>query len=305
MTTLSNALWDLHERYPTLLEFVRWLPFGIVADDVVHSDACISTFPAYCYAACNPALGGEKLIPGLIRLAVTTLERRGMELGDGTTTFHEELVWFYSYARAVGLTGLGPDALLPQGVRTRWEAVAGALLKKEHLDLFDAVRATLIAHYGALGAGLLARIVPRELDVMWEAAAQSRTFSTFLRHWTRAGLPEAAPQESSSYLLQHPKSRAVVHHCYGRLSGVLATTATPWVGSEERIRDLLHSTLHRPLLFENRDLDRPVALIANQHFHRRADDAVTELHVDVFVFDEQHWHRRDAFGGFSLGVQHE
>jgi hypothetical protein len=299
MTTLSNALRDLHGRYPTLVEFVRWLPFGIVAEDVAHSDACIQTYPAYCYVACNPALGAEKVVPGLIRLAVATVERRGMELGDGTTTFHEELAWFYSYSRAVGLTGLSPDALLPPGVRTRWEAVADGILKKERLDLFDAVRATLIAHYGTLGAGLLAKVVPRELDVAWEAAAQSQTFSEFMRHWTKAGLPETVPQESSSFLLQNQKSRAVVHHCYGRRSGVLATTVTPWVGSEERIRDLLYSTLHRPLIFENHDLDRPVALIANQHLHRRQDD-VTELHVDILVFDEQHWHRRDTFGGFSV-----
>ena len=97
MTTLAAALRDLQERYPSLFEFVRWLPFGLVAEVVAHSDASIQTYPAYCYAACNPTLGAEKIIPGLVRLAVATLECRGMEVGDGTTTFHEELTWFYSY----------------------------------------------------------------------------------------------------------------------------------------------------------------------------------------------------------------
>jgi hypothetical protein len=304
MTTLSDALRGLQQRYPSLLEFVRWLPYGIVAEDVEHSDACIQTYPAYCYAACNAAMGAEKIIPGLVRLAVATVEGRGMEVGDGTTTFHEELTWFYSYARAIGLTGLSPGMLLSQGVRTRWESVAGELLTKERLDLFDAIRATLITRYGVLEARLLAKVIPRKLDLAWEVAAQSSSFSEFLGQWTKAGMPVSAPRETSSFLLQKPKSRVVAHHSFGRRSGVLASTATLWVGSEERIANLLHSTLHRPLLFENHDLDRPVALIANQHLHRREHN-VTELHVEVFVFDEQHWRRRDAFGGFSLGVQHE
>jgi hypothetical protein len=199
MTTLSDALRGLQQRYPSLLEFVRWLPYGIVAEDVEHSDACIQTYPAYCYAACNAAMGAEKIIPGLVRLAVATVEGRGMEVGDGTTTFHEELTWFYSYARAIGLTGLSPGMLLSQGVRTRWESVAGELLTKERLDLFDAIRATLITRYGVLEARLLAKVIPRKLDLAWEVAAQSSSFSEFLGQWTKAGMPVSAPRETSSF----------------------------------------------------------------------------------------------------------
>ncbi len=305
MTTPIEQLAQLGERYPGVLGFVRSCPFGLVGEHNNSDDISIYPQDTYCVMSWNPSVPTTTLLPGLIRLETFVQYNEALGATPTTTTFHEELVWFYAFARAQALTGLDHHQLLAPAIARRWNQIAAELCAKSQLDEFQALRLSIIVGYGVPGSLLLRPIEQPIFRDAWLLAKTSKDFPSFLSAYRSIGGVDYNPAVSGAFArMDPPKKRIALHTCYGRTEGVLATTHASWVEGESGIRGILGWMLSHPLLYENHDLDRPVGLILNPHIHQRQDGHL-EICADTLIIDESHWMSRDKYKGFSLGIQHE
>jgi hypothetical protein len=305
MTTPAEQLAQIEERYSDALAFVRLCPFGLVGEHHVDDDVSLLPQYTYCVISWHPSLPTTALLPGLIRLKAFVQHDQALGSTEETISFHEELIWFYAYARAQAITGLDHRGLLPPGIARRWNHIVTEILAKTRLSEIDLLRLSILVGYGSTGSTLLLPLEHPLFRDAWLLAKTSNDFPTFLSTYRHIGGPHygaAVPHTFSR--LNPPKKRVALHTCYGRRSGILATTNAPWVGGATGIHNLHRQTFTRPLLYENHDMDRPVGLISNPHISPH-EDGELELHADVLIINESHWKRRDEFNGFSLGLQHE
>lgn len=300
-----DTLLQLARDFPVALDFVRAAPFGLVAEPITGGDVSVQGYGTFCYVGVGSDLPPLTIVPGLVRLSELVLHGYGIEAGEGSTTYHEELLWFYCYARAAQMTGAPSADLLAPAIGERWTAIAGRLATSHRHDEFDLLRLSLIRGLRATGAVFLRGLEHPVYRDAWEIAGGCESFPEFYERYLALGGPRCTTSLPGAFLaLSEPKTRHVIHQVFGRRSGILATTNAPWVGGADGIRTLVETSRSRPLLYDNHDMDRPVALTFNHHLHE-ALGGHTELHVECFVFDEDHWSRRDQYRGFSLGIQHE
>lgn len=308
MSNLISSIENIRKRFPETLDFVKWLPFGLMADLKTDKSVSINTHLSWALISFDPSISGLCLVPPLIRLALAVLENIPMPNVPSTRLSElEEMAWLYSYARAQTISGGLSQNLMPLETLKRCTETVSILHEKiktnQIITSTDRIQATLAAKYNIKNSRQLASLRTQKLDAAWKTAKTCSSFVDFINKSEHAYLLNQPSAREVFFTRKSPKSRHVLHHCYGkRSSTVLASTRQPWLNTDSIIHKLKEYTIKNPLVHENHDLNMPVGLLAAQHLHRASDGAL-ELHADVFVFSESHWKKFGNLGGFSVGIQ--
>ncbi len=309
MTIGQQAIHELAAQHPAAVDFIRQCPYGLVVEEIADDgDVILGWQPTFVILGWGAAVDPICLVAPLVRLGVTVLEDVPLDPSEtGTSSLAEELVWFYSYARAKAIVQPDdPVQLLAPRLQSKMAAIVARIHAGGRIGPHQVLQITQAIEYNFPGCALLAPVEDAGARAAWRLASEAPSYQEFfgsVRPILGIGDIPLATASGLFHRLERPNTRLVVMHQYGRRDFRLATDRTPWVGNEDHLRRLLAFTLSRPLLYADHDMDRPIALVANPHLARE-DAGALAIHGSELVIDEIAWKDRDRYRGFSLGVKH-